>query len=543
VSGTITEKLPVERSARWRTLVNTLIVMGGVLLSRLLGIVREASIYQRFPPESAELNAYVAAFRVPDFLYAVIVGGALASTLIPVFQQVWHDEGEERAWQVASSVITLVLIILAIVLGAVALATPWLVGALYPEVPLEQQRLIGGLTRLFLLSPLLLGLGGIAMALLNARERFGLPALAFNVYNVLIIVGALVLAPVLGIWGIAYGLVVGAGLYVLVQVPGLARAGMRFTPRVDPRDPAVRRIGRQILPRLVGQSAVQINFIAMTSFALLLPTFQAAPLNAAYQLMLLPHGIFAMSLVTVLFPQMANLFARGEFATFRETVLRAVRMVVFVTMPIAMALAVLRVPVIRLLWERGAFDAHNTALVAAPLLIYLTSIVAFSVSEPLIRSFYAMQDTRTPVAIAVATVALNIALGYGVVRYTDWGAPGLALAFSISNNLEALALILLLLPRIGGFAGSGLIRSFGGALLCTLVMGIGLWGFRAISSEMLPMITLAGAYGTGADALRLAGWLALAGLLAVSLYLGMAVLLRLPEPRAARDLLRRRRTV
>ena len=522
-------------------IVNMLIVMGGVLLSRLLGIVREASILQRFPTDTAEYNAYVAAFRVPDFLYAVIVGGALATTLIPVFQQVWHDEGEQRAWQVANSIITLVLIILAVVLGAVALGAGSLVQWLYPALPAEQLRMIAGLTQLFLLSPLLLGLGGVAMALLNAREQFGLPAVAFNIYNVLIIFGAIVLAPMLGIWGIAHGLIAGAALYLLVQLPGLWRAGMRYVPRFGLRDPAVRRIGRQILPRLVGQSAVQISFIATTSFALLLPTLQAGPLNVAYQLMLLPHGLFAMSLVTVLFPQMAELWARNEGAAFRETVLRATRMIFFVTMPVAMALAILRVPVIRLIYERNDFDPANTALVAAPLLIYLTSVVAFAVSEPLIRGFYAMQDTRTPVLIAVGTVALNVTLGYLVVHRTNWGAPGLALAFSIANNLEALALLVVLLPRIGGGRGSGLARSFTGALVCTLVMGAGLWGFVRLSRGALPMITLAGAYGSGADAFLLAGWLGLAGVLILALYLGAAALLRVPELREATSLLRRRR--
>ncbi|HSH78538.1 MAG TPA: murein biosynthesis integral membrane protein MurJ [Herpetosiphonaceae bacterium] len=529
------------RANRWRVVISTLVVMGGVLLSRILGLVRDAAILYRFAPPNSDLDAYLAAFRVPDFLYAVVIGGALATTLIPVFQQVWLEEGETRAWQVASAVLNLAVVTLVLLMALVALAAGPVVAFLFPVSSLEQQRLIVGLTRLFLLSPLLLGIGGVAMGLLNARERFGVPALAFNVYNLLIILGAIFLAPIYGIWGVAYGLIAGAALYLTVQLPALRAAGMRYSPRLGLRDAAVRRVGRLIVPRLVGQSAVHLNFIALTSFAALLPDNQIAPLNQAYQLMLLPHGVFVMSLVTVLFPRMSQLWAAGDLAPFRETALRAVRLVVFVTVPVATALAVLRVPAVRLLYERGQFDATSTALIAAPLLVYLSSSVAFAASEPLIRTFYAMQDTRTPVLVAVATVTLNIVLGYAVVHGTTWGAPGLALAFSVANNLEALALLLLLLPRLGGLRASQLPRSLVVAASSAALMGFALWTLLQVSRPLVPMVALEGRYGAGADALRLLAWLALAGVVAVAVYLLSAALLRAPELAEARGLLRRRR--
>lgn len=528
------------RSPRWHTAINAAIVMVGVLLSRVLGLIRDATIYSRFAPGDPQLDAYVAAFRIPDFIYAVVIGGALATTLIPVFQQVWHDEGERRAWEVASAVFNVVLLILAVVLTLVAIFAGPMVATLFGTEPPAQQALITTLTRLFLLSPLLLGVGGLVMALLNARERFGVPAFAFNAYNIMIIVGALVFSPWWGIEGIAFGVVLGAAMYVLVQIPALLAAGMRYSPLLLLRDPALRRIGRQIVPRLVGQSAVQINFIATTSFAALIAGNQIAALNGAYQLMLLPHGIFVMSLVTVLFPQMSQFWARGEVATFRDSAIRTIRLVIFVTMPVAMALAALRVPVIRLIFERGNFDARSTALVAAPLLLYLTSIVAFSVSEPAIRAFYAMQDTRTPVFIALLTVALNIVLGYSVVYYTQWGAAGLALAFSIANNLEALALVWTLFGRLGVRKRS-LLPSFIGTSVSTLAMGAALWGAVMVSSRVLPMVTLAGSYGKGADAFVLAGWLLLVGVLGILVYLGVALVLRVPEVRESVALVRARR--
>ena len=535
-------KQSAVRTGQWRIVANTLIVMGGVLLSRVLGLVRDAAILSRFAPPNAALDAYNAAFRIPDFLYAVVIGGALSTTLIPVFQQVWQEQGEARAWRVASEVLNLAVLSLAFFLAVVALLAGSMVRLLFPTQSLQEQQLIAALTRFFLLSPLLLGIGGVAMGLLNARERFGLPALAFNVYNLMIIAGALLLAPRYGIWGVAYGLIAGAALYLLVQVPGLVRAGMRYSPSLGLHDPAVRRVGRQIVPRLVGQSAVQVNFIAMTSFAALLPGHEIGPLNSAYQLMLLPHGIFVMSLVTVLFPQMSQLFARGERQAFRETAFRAVRLVVFVTLPIAVAMAVLRVPVVRLLYERGRFNAESTALIAAPLLIYLSSIVAFAASEPLVRSFYAMQDTRTPVYVAIGTIMLNIVLGYLSVTWTNLGAQGLALAFSVANNLEALTLLLLLWRRLGGTSGSHFLRSFVGSGVSAGVMGVSLLLFISVSRSRLPMITLNGAYGARADAFRLLAWLAVAGVLGALIYLGTCALLGIAELRDAWSLVRRRRS-
>ncbi|HZG66343.1 MAG TPA: lipid II flippase MurJ, partial [Herpetosiphonaceae bacterium] len=245
---------------------------------------------------------------------------------------------------------------------------------------------------------------------------------------------------------------------------------------------------------------------------------------------------------TVLFPQMTRLFATGDMTSFRATVLRALRLIVFVTAPIAVGMAVLRVPLIRLLYERGEFTAASTALVAAPLLIYLTSIMAFAASEPLVRTFYAMQDTRTPVLVALATVGLNIALGYIVVHYTTWGTPGLALAFSVANNLEAVALLVLLLPRLGGAGGGSLLRSFGAACASAAVMGAGLWGLRLLSDGMFPFIELRGNYTPGFDTLQLMAWLAVVSVIGLALYLLTALLLRAPELREARALIARRQS-
>ncbi|MBA3943459.1 MAG: murein biosynthesis integral membrane protein MurJ [Herpetosiphonaceae bacterium] len=532
---------PAGRSLRWKVVVNTLIVMFGALLSRVLGTVRDGAIAYRFGVPNASLDTYYTAFQVPDLLYIVISGGALASTLIPVFQQVWHDEGAERAWEVVSAVVNLVLIALLVAaLLVVVLASP-LSAFYFASKPVAQQHLLAQMMRLFIISsPFLLGLGGIAMAVLNARERFGWTAAAFNLYNLAIIGGAVFLAQRFGIWGVAWGVVAGAFLYLLIMLPGLMVEHAHYVPRLGLRDPAVRRVGRLLVPRLIGQAAAQVGLLATGVFAARLPNNQFTALRNANQLMQLPHGIFVLSLVTVMFPQLARLWSSREYKDFSSTALRTLRLVIFVSAPAAVVLGVLRVAVIRIVYERGNFTATSTLLVAAPLLLYATALVAFAASEPLIRTFYAMQDTRTPVLIGIGTIVLNIAISYLTVYFTHWGTSGLAFAFSIANNLEAILLFALLAPRLEGIRQSGLARSLLGMAISAATMGLALWGLFVISRRYLPFLNLQSVYGHGADAIRLLVWLAAAGIWALLVYVGMATLMHVPEVGEAWVLVRRR---
>ncbi len=422
-----------------------------------------------------------------------------------------------------------------------ALATP-ISGFMFATKPAEQQELLAAMMRLFVVSsPFLLGLGGIAMGVLNARERFGWTAAAFNLYNLAIIAGALLLAPRYGIWGVADGVVIGALLYLLIMLPGLRQERWRYTARLGLRDAAVRRVGRLLVPRLVGQGAAQIGLITTAFFAGRLPNNQFSSLNLANQLMLLPHGVFVISLATVMYPQLARLWAARDRAGFSATAFQTLRLVIFVTAPLAVLMATLRVPIVRLLYERGAFTGESTGLVAVPLLWFATSIVGFAAAEPLVRTFYAMQDTRTPVYVAVLTIGLNVLVSYLVVNYTDWGTGGLAFAFSLANNLEALALFILLRRRLPMSEGAGLRRSLLGVLVSSVVLGAALRTLLNVSARWLPMVQLGGSYGQGADALWLAGWLGGAGLLSLALYVGVAALLRVPEVSQARAALLRRR--
>ncbi|MFN2225821.1 MAG: murein biosynthesis integral membrane protein MurJ, partial [Anaerolineae bacterium] len=278
------------------------LVMALFVVSRALGLLREVVISHRFGT-GGELDAYLAAFRLPDILFQIVAGGALASAFLPTFATLLAGDDDEGAWRLASAVINLVLILTAVLSVAAALAAPWLVRTVVaPGFPPARQDLTAGLMRLMLLTPTVFGVSGVVMGILNARQHFLLPALAPIVYNLGIIGGAVLLAPRLGVQGLALGVVVGALGHLLVQLPGLARHGLRYSPVLGLRDPGVHEVGRLMLPRVLGLAAVQVNFLVNTILASGLVAGSLAAINYAWLLMLLPQGVFAQSVATAAFP-------------------------------------------------------------------------------------------------------------------------------------------------------------------------------------------------------------------------------------------------
>jgi putative peptidoglycan lipid II flippase len=539
-----TRRATVLGRARSGPFFNTIIVAGGYLLSRVLGLARDIIISAQFGT-LPEYGAYRATFSVLDLIYIVIAGGALGSAFIPVFAGMLSEDRSEDAWRLASSLLNLAfvgLVVACVLIGL--LAEPIVALTIGSGFAPEQRALTVLLLRLMLVQPVLLGLGGLAKATLESFDRFTLPAVGANLYNLGIIGGAL-LAPWLGIYGLVGGVLVGAALFVLVQLPGLRGVGARYLPNAStaPKSPAssllsraqmvpgLAQVGRLLAPRLFGQAAWQINQIAVVSFASILGTTAVAANAYALTLMLLPHGLVALSLGTVIFPQLARFHAAGDRAGFRDTAVGAVRGVLFMALPAAAILGALSLPIVRALFERGNFSAASTALTSEALVFYVLGLPAFAGAEIVVRAFYAMHDTRTPVLVGIATVLLNIGLGWALLRLGG-GLDGLAFAFSVANTVEFVLLLLLLRLRLGQFGGFG--RSLGGMLLATLACGAAVTFARLASTRALPFLAPGSAYRWPADFVPLALWLAAAGGLGLLTYGGLAQLLRLPEMRATR---------
>jgi putative peptidoglycan lipid II flippase len=538
--------------ARAGPLFNTAIVASGYLLSRVLGLARDVIISAQFGT-LPEYGIYRATFSILDLIYIVVAGGALGSAFIPVFSGFLSEKREEDAWRLASGVLNLAFAgLLAACLLIGLLAGPIVALTVGRGFAPDQRAFAALLLRLMLVQPLLLGLGGLAKATLESFDRFTLPAVGANLYNVGIIGGAL-LAPWLGIYGLVAGVVAGAALFLLVQLPGLRAVGARYALPNDQRPttnaehvpnstfsvqrsaflrvPGLGRVGRLLGPRLFGQAATQINQIAIVSFASTLGAAAVAANAYALTLMLLPHGLVALSLGTVIFPQLARMHAAGDRAGFRETTLGAVRSVLFLALPAAALLGVLGPPVVRALFERGEFDAASTALTSHALMFYMLGLPAFAAAEIVVRSFYAMHDTRTPVIVGVGAVLLNIGLAWWLLRLGG-GLDGLALAYSGANTAELLALLALLRGRLGPL-GRAFWRGAGAMLVATLALAAALAALLRLSQPALPFLRAGASYHWPADFLPLLAWLAGAGALGALVYGGAALLLRLPEMRAA----------
>ncbi|WP_322489469.1 murein biosynthesis integral membrane protein MurJ [Chloroflexus sp.] len=507
---------------RLSTQRNSLIVMGGFIVSRLTGLIRDIVASYYFGT-SAEMAAYGAAISTVDLLYLVIIGGALGSSFIPVFIEVWERERPARAWELASAVVTWALIVLALASAVLFVAAPWLVPLLYggQGFTAETLELIVALTRLFLLSPLLLGLGGLAMAALNARDRFTMPALAPSIYNLGITGGAL-LAPWLGIWGMAWGVVIGALGYLLIQLPALFALGMQLRPQLGRHLPELGKVAQAMGPRVIGQAAAHLSIVATLALAARLPDGDAklAGLRWAYQLMLLPYGVFALSLSTVAFPRLARLVAEGRLAELSDDVRITLGRILWLTLPATAGLLTLGPALARVLFERGAFDSLSLSYTAGALTGYAFALPAFAASEIMIRTFYAMQRTWPPVLIGIGQVTINIGLGVTLL-VAGADVSGLAIAFSIANSLEALALAIVLGRTLPGlWRAPALWQRLMIAFGASVAVGVLWWYAR----ELIPGGTPATGYHWPDDLAGLLLGLVAAGSVGVVIYAALTIL-------------------
>ncbi len=470
--GQTRELTTIESSTTRGVAGNAAIVAAAFVLSRVLGLVREILIAARFGT-GPDYDAYVAAFRIPDLLFLVVMSGAFGSAFIPVFGGLLARGDRARAWRLANTVLTLALVMLAVASLLTFLLAGWLIRTLVaPGLAPPQQELATDLTRLLLLSPLLLGLGAAGKGMLEAQNAFTVAALAPVLYNLGIILGALFLAPSYGPFGLAIGVIGGALGHAGIQFLELLRRGWRFAPTLDLRTEGLGQVGRLMAPRILGQAAFQINMIVLTNFASRLGERHVSALNYAFQLFMLPHGVLALSLSTVIFPLMTRQFAVGDLHGMRRTFQQALSPLLFLTIPATLGLLLFRTSIVQVLFQFGAFSASSTELVAAALGYFAPGLVAFAVVEAVTRVFYAMHDTLTPVLAAVTTIAANIALSW--LLMPSLGHRGLALSLSLTTTLEMTILLLVLRRRLGGF-GAGLFGSLARMLAAAAVMALPSW--------------------------------------------------------------------
>ena len=510
-----------------------LIVSGAFLVSRVLGWVRILVIGNTFPA-GPELDAFLAAFRLPDLMFQLVAAGALSSAVIPVVSALLSTDESARAWRVVSTIANLMLAAL-LVLGVVVLvAAPAIVTAITPGFGPEQVNRTVDLTRIMVLSPIFLSLGSLVTSVLNARGRFAASAIAPIVYNLAIIGAAVVLAPSFGVTGLALGVVAGSALHLGIQLAPLRAQGFRYEPRIDTADPEARKALKLMAPRALGLGASQITFVVVTSIASTFPDGSITAFNVAFTLLQIPIGVIGVPLGIVVLPSLSREVAIGRIDEFAALMSRAIRLILFVMLPITGIAIVLRNELVRVLFGFSRFDAAALDLTAATLLAFLLGLTAHALIAILARAFYARHDTRTPVAAAILAVAVNTTLAVALAG--PFGLPGLALAIAIAAWLETLVLLVLLQRSLAELAFRPLL-SLGIRSLAVAIAG------SLAAAGVLAGLGLA--LGAGPDRLGLIVRIAIVGTVWLLTSAAAAVLLRIGELRAIiglmLDLIRRPR--
>ncbi len=508
------------------------IVAAAFVVGRLLGLVREVVISAYFGVNSLEANAYALANPLPELIFNVIAGGALASAFIPTFAGYFMRDDEAGAWRLFSTVVNLVFIVIVVLVVAVAVWARPLITWLYLDP--EQARalpellpLTVSLLRIMLISTLIFGISGVLMAALNARQRFLAPALAASVYNLGIIAGTILWAP--SVLGLAYGVVIGSLGHLLIQLPVMRQVGGRYRLAVDFRDPGVRRVMILMAPRLVGLSFSQLNRFIMPILTRPLILGSLPALQKGLQVTLMPYTILGQAMGTAAFPTLSALAAEKNWPEMRRILAVSFRSIFFFGLPITLGMMLLRRPLIVVLFERGAFGPEDTELVAWGLLFYPLSLIALAVLEIVSRTFYALEDTTTPVVASIlqlpAMALLGALFAYGLFPALELlPLGGLALGFSLSNWLEVALLIWLLRRRMGGIGGTLAAAGLWRTSAAALVMAVGIWlGLLLGPVQPLPQLVLGFVLGG-------------------VLYLGAAALFRVPEMERLQRLIRRRVT-
>jgi putative peptidoglycan lipid II flippase len=500
------------------------IVVAGVVLSRLLGWVRTSVFMAQYGGRSAELDAFFAAFRIPDALFQLVAAGAVGSALVPVAASLIAQGEAARARRVVATVANLMVLALVPLVVLVWLAAPLIVPVIAPSSEESKVALTTGLTRAMLLAPVLLALAAVMAAGLNAAGVFGAPALAPTVYNLAVIVCAIALMPVMGVYALALGVVVGAMGHVLTQSWSVRKLGL-YSLVLDVRDPAVRETLLLMAPRALGLGATQIVFLVNTYFAMQLGNGPNTIYTGAFTALQIPVGLIGVPLGIVLLPPLSQAVARGDAAHYERLVERSLRLLLFVVIPLTGLMLAVAAPSIAVLYQRGAFTAADTQAMAPVFALFLLGLVAHVLITFLAPAFYARKDTRTPVAAALAAVAIDV--GAAAALFPDYGLQGLAVAIGLGAWAEVGILLFFLRWRVG-FRLARVLRT---AALCT--PGGVLAGLAALGVDR----ALDRLWGPGALPLLLAD-LTLASLAAAAVYLVWGRLLRLQEPGMVLDLAR-----
>jgi putative peptidoglycan lipid II flippase len=535
-SPTAAAAIPVdERSERLNTKAAGIIGLA-VMCSRVLGLARELIFAALFGGGRA-LDAFTVAFRIPNLLRDLFAEGALSTAFVTTFSKTIARGGDEAAWRLANKVATMT----ALVLGALCVLgmvfSDSLVGLLAPGFDHDKAALTAHLTRIMFPFILLVSIAALVMGMLNAKNVFGVPAMASSFFNIGSIIGGLVL----GYWidphfgpraliGLAFATVIGGALQLAVQLPALAGLGYRFRPDLRWRDAGVKAVLMLMGPSVIAASTTQFNVLINSIFASRLEDGAIFWLAAAFRLMQLPLGIFGVALGTVTLPLLSRLVVAGRMEAFRSELARAMRWALLLTLPATAGLMMLAEPIISMVYQHGKFNAYQAAQAAGALRYYAIGLAGYAALKVLVNAFYALDRRKTPMLVSFLAVGLNLLFNWIFTIHLGWGHRGLAFSTGCIATLNFLLLYLLMQFHLKGLESRRLL------LLLVKV---------AVACGALVAVCAASSHWLLADWQEQTLWVKLSALLATVavgalVFAGCGVLLHIEELKELRDAVRRR---
>jgi putative peptidoglycan lipid II flippase len=453
------ERPPAAEHNR-RLAVSTAIFGIATGLSRVLGLVREM-VAAYFFGAAGPINAFTVAFQIPNLIRALVADAALSSAFVPVFSDLLEQGERRRAWRVASSLFYLMLLGLTALTCIFILIAPWVIG-LFGD-PGNDPALAVTLSRILFPIVTLLGVSGVVVGILNSYDHFTVPALSPVLWNIAIIVGLVIGVPQADstdteLYVYAISILFATFLQTLLPMPWLRtldRGEEKLRVLIDWRDPAVRQVFKLMIPVTLGLGLINVNALIDTLFAsrLINPDLAPTAIQKAFLVYMLPQGMFSVAIATVLFPTLSRLASRGDMRGFGDTVSRGLRQIAFLLAPTAVVSAVLAEPIIRILYQRGAWTPAQTPVVAAALAAFSAGLVFNGAMLMLNRGFFSLQDNWPPTAVALGNLGLNAALDFAFYRFGTWGIP---LATAVSNVVATGVLLVLMRRRLGRIGGAAI---------------------------------------------------------------------------------------
>ncbi|PJA84803.1 MAG: murein biosynthesis integral membrane protein MurJ [Candidatus Nealsonbacteria bacterium CG_4_9_14_3_um_filter_35_11] len=462
-----------------------------VLISHLLGLIRDRLLAGAFGA-GAQLDIYFAAFRIPDLVYNILFAGSIIVAFLPLFSE-YYTKNKQEGWEMANYVLNSFLFFFFLIILILFIFTPQLIELIVPGFSLESKAAAVALTRLMFLSPLFLGLSSLFSAILHYFNRFLVYSLAPILYNLGIIFGILVLAPRFGVFGVGWGVVLGAAFHLIVQIPSAKGCGLKYRPLFNLRNPAIWRLFKLVIPRTIAATASQINFIVITILASTIGAGAVAIFNLSNNLRYFPVGVLGVSFATAAFPLLSKNWTLGKKEEFFKNFSSIFRQILYLAIPVSLLVFLLKTQIVKIILETGRFSLEDVKLTAACLGIYSFSIFAQCLVPLILRGFFSLQDTKTPTLIALAFLVLNIILCFSFIHLLNFENPfseflrntfslegiesfpvlGLSLAFSIGLLFEFLLLLIFFCKKVGDFGIKEIGSSFSKIIAGTLFMGLG----------------------------------------------------------------------